>query len=307
MSLSNTLEGQTELHLRQMVRATGIPIKTLAEAMGLKTSEALNWWSNQGQRLSFKNIQILADYIGVSVDNLIARNYSFDLVRKRIFNGPASLPDVYSEQASSFVRSSAHIVEYLAMTYGRHFIDRLLMDLNVHPMVFEDLDNRINLNFFIDLLNHLSKVGVPEEEIDSLACYVFLGHEKTTGSPFESATSYMESYAVLEKYITKLESNFAYKFELSPNRIRITAEPTEAWLFLENKPVKEYERLIKYRKKVIGWFPILSNLPPIQLRTPKCILRGDDFTIYEATFDNIPAGKKTESLSHLSLLRSFPS
>jgi transcriptional regulator with XRE-family HTH domain len=271
--------------LRQLIRQTGMPLARFAEASGRKNESILDWWNGAGESLDYSNMNSLSQYLGVSIEDLMYGRCSTQLVRQRIFSGPQSLPEAFAKNASSFTRTSAHIVDYLSMMYGRHFVDRILLNLNIHPLIFDDLDNRINLSFFITFLNELSRQGMTDGEITSLACYLFLRIQNTPiGNKFAAAKTYEESYLVLMNDVTHFESNFEYKFEIDPQRIRIIAKPTEAQLFLTSLQPQAYGRLFAYRRKAFGWFPLLSRLAPLNLRMSKCVLRGDRETIYEADF-----------------------
>lgn len=285
-------------NVRQLVRESGIPLGVLAEAVGWKNYQILEWWACRGPTLDFNNLRSLAQFLGISMDALFQGNYDIGLIRMRIFKGPNTLPENYSEHASSYVRTLAHIIEYLAMLYGRHFTDNLLRNLNIHPLFFDKLDNKINLTFYMDIFNKLSEMGLSDREISSLACYIFLSLRDTEiGLKFKTAKNHQESYAILAENATQFETNFDYDFQIDSDRIRIIAKPTEAALFLSRKSPEEYKRLFMYRKNVFSWFPTLSNLSPLHMTTTKCILRGDPLTIYEADTPN--------QASHLKILRSL--
>jgi hypothetical protein len=237
------------------------------------------------------------------MDTIVDGSCPRELVRKRIFLGPEVLPNEYQEHASSYVRTTAHIIEYLSMVHGRHFIDKILLKMNIHPLIFDNLDNRINLRFIIDLLNALSQEGFSESEIESLACYYFLRIQHTAaGKAFAQAKTYEESYAVLESIMGLLETNFEYKFEIRPGKIRICAKPTEAMQFLRPSRRNEYERLFNYRRKALGWFPLLSRLAPLNLRVTSCFLRGDSASVYEADLQAVQNNGLLKEGHHLVLL-----
>ncbi len=270
--------------VRSLVKSTGLPLKLFSDAAGWSATDSLDWWSNRGPNLEYKHVQSLAQFLGVSPESLLHGSLDYQLIRKRIFFGPSCLPELYSENASSYVRTSAHIIEYLSMLKGRHFTDQVLQSLNIHPLFFDNLDNKINLNFYIDLFNRLSELGLNDQEISSLACYIFLSLRETeVGEKFKSAENHPEFYSLLADNAAAFESNFEYDFQIDSKKIRIIARPTEASLFLSKKSPEEYKRLFLYRSKVFSWFPTLSALSPLALKTTKCILKGDDHTVYETT------------------------
>lgn len=291
--------------IRRFIRESGIPLGTFAEAVGWKSYQAMEWWACRGQSLNYRNLESLAQFLGVSAENLVEGRYHINLIRKRIFKGPGVLPERYSEHASSYVRTLAHIIEYLSMLYGRHFTDRLLRDLNIHPLFFDNLENKISVTFYTDIFNKLSQMGVKDNEIASLACYIFLSLRDTKfGQKFRDAKNYQEFYALLGENAEKFETNFDYEVLVDSERVRIYAKPTDATSYLLGKSLGEFDRLFLYRKNVLGWFPTLSHLPPIIMKTPKCILKGDPYTLYEA---KLPKNFNEESANRLNLqlLRSL--
>jgi hypothetical protein len=297
------IEREIDLQVRDMIFKSGIPLTLVAEAAGLRTADVLDWWSKRGFELNYDNVMSLCHFLGISIEHVEKGDYPADLIRKRIYDGPTVLPETYSLHASSFVRSSAHIIEYLSMMYGRRFVDRLLLKMNVHPLLFDNLDNRINLLFFIDFLNELSHHGLSLEEISSLARYLFLRVQDTEiGEKFAQAETYRDSYSVLAELTPRFENNFDYDFQIDAKKVRILAKPTEAEYFLHNKSTAALERLFAYRRTAFGWFPILSSLAPLELKIRSCVLRGDSETIYEIDLPNGVKQKSNLIGSYLTLL-----
>jgi hypothetical protein len=282
--MNELLDPTIDARIRALVRESGMPLRLFSHAVGERTEDALNWWANGSWQLTSKNVGSLAQYLGISEHHLLSadRHLPISLIRDRLFTGPAVLPEIYARQASSFVRSSAHIIEYLSLAYGRHFVDRILLNMDVHPHVFADLDNKINLLFFMNLLNEVQRAGLSEAQVDSLACYVFLRIQETDlGREFAKAETYQDCYSVLDKNKTMFDSNFEYKFEIDRHQVRLYAKPTEAELFLKENEPSTYERLFRYKRKLVGWFPTLSNLAPVKMNTPRCVSYGDAYTLYQ--------------------------
>jgi hypothetical protein len=240
--------------------------------------------------LNPRNLQSLSQFFGIneSLLNDVSQPLPVELVRERLFQGPRVLPETYAHNASSFVRSSAHIVEYLTLTRGRRFTDRLLIDMNIHPLIFDDIRNRINLQFLIDLLNKLRLAGMAEREIESLGCYVFLRNQDTEmGRHFAQARDYRECYEVLSNYIFTFDTNFDYRIEVDAREMRLYATPTEGEAFIAGKLASNFYLVARQKCKAIGWFPVLSNLAPVNLETPKCVARGDSYSLYRFRFSSV--------------------
>jgi hypothetical protein len=291
--MTQPLDQDTETSLRTLITESGMPLRLFSEAVGRSPEEILNWWSRKGGSLTTKNLVSLSQFLGISERDLLEPNKSLrsGLVRSRMFLGPQTLPENYSFHAATYVRTSVHIVEYLSLVYGRRFADQALINLNIHPLYFDNLENKINLTFYIDMFNQLAYLGLPEEEIASLGFYIFLRLQDTElGAKFRMARTYEESYWVLAQHAHLFESNFEYDFQISRDKIRIVAKPTEANLFIGGRGPEYYSRLIHYRRNVFSWFPILSNLAPLKLESVRCLLKGDKLTVYEAAFpkDSFP-------------------
>lgn len=287
-----TSDASPDRQIRQLIRTTGMPLTMFGEAVGWKSSQVLNWWAARQNPLDDKNINSLSQFLGINPDSLLLGTYPQSLVRDRIFIGPQVLPERYSDHASSFVRSSAHIIEYLSLRYGRHFTDKVLLGLNIHPLLFENLDNRINILFFIDLLNQLKHHGLTTQDISSLACFIFLRVQNTDiGVRFSKAATYQESYEVLAGAMPRFEVNFDYDFEIDRKRLRIVAKPSEGERFFCKKSEKDLALLFAYRKVAFGWFPILSDLAPLNLQVKSCFLAGQRQTVYEANLDVASRGQ----------------
>jgi hypothetical protein len=285
--MTETLDQTTDQSLRALITESGMPLKLFSEAIGTSAEDVLKWWSTKSCSLSTKNLESLSLFLGISESNLLNSDRVFrtSLVRSRMFLGPQTLPENYALHAGTYVRTSVHIVEYLAMVYGRRFADQALLNLNIHPLYFENLENKINLTFYIDMFNELDRLGLHDAEIASLGFYIFLKLQDTKlGEYFKRARTYEESYWVLAQHATMFESNFEYDFQISRDKIRIVAKPTKANLFIAGRDSEYYRRLFMYRKNVFSWFPILSSLAPLELKSVRCLMNGDDRTVYEAAF-----------------------
>jgi hypothetical protein len=300
--MQSRLDPALDLELRALVRASGIPLKTMSEAVGTGTAEILNWWSDREAKLNEKALDSFGRFFGVSPEHLFgdSRDQVVQLIRQRLFHGPRALPEAYNHQTSSFVRATAHIVDYVALTFGRRSADHILMGMNVHPLIFDDLDNRINLRFIIDLLNELKTMGVPDDQIESLGSYIFLSLEHTKlGAQFRTATSYRECYAVVAANSKLFDTNFEYKVEIDRREVRLYAIPTEGESILAQYRPEQYRALFDYKRGLMGWFPSLCNLAPLNTTTPYCVSKGDPFTLYRM---EIPIDGGRGSLANLRYL-----
>jgi hypothetical protein len=157
-------------------------------------------------------------------------------------------------------------------------------------IIYQDFNNKISINYFIDLLEVLAENGLDQSELDSLACVLFLSLEGTPlGEKLKWADDYHDCYQVLIENIDLFDSNFIYTFELTRRHVQI-----RAFLNFEkhehiNWTKVKIDRLLRYRQILAGWIPYLSKLPPI---LPECKIdfykHGIDAT-YNIRFTNIQA------------------
>lgn len=110
----------------------------------------------------------------------------------------------------------------------------------------------------------IAAAGLTQCEIDSLSGMLFLGIEGTpVGNEFSKASNYFECYRVLSEQITQFDNNFEYTFDLEKTHCLIRAK----FLFDKHShepwTLKKILRLERYRHLLSGWYPFLSNLPPV--------------------------------------------
>jgi len=105
----------------------------------------------------------------------------------------------------------------------------------------------------------------------------------------------------LAELTPRFEANFSYDFEIDKKKVRILAKPTEGERFLRDVPDIAVKRLFDYRRTAFGWFPILSNLAPLELQVQSCVLRGDAQTVYEIDLSKV-SQKQDLFGTHLRLL-----
>lgn len=283
----DSIDNHVDRRLRELIVQSGIPLKDFSAAAGASTSEVLNWWSRNGGQLSSKNLRSLSLFFGVSEERLadIHEDLPVSLIRDRLFQGPRVLPEAYGHHAGSFVRSSAHIVEFLALTRGRRFADSLLTSMDVHPLIFDDLDNRINFQFLIDILNRLNGLGMSDSEIEALGNYVFLRIQDTElGRKLADAQTYRDSYELLGKYLETFDTNFNYRMDVDAQEMRLYATPTEAERFLAGRNPRVYQLVFRQKRRLTAWLPTLSGLAPANLDMPMCVTRGDKYCLYRFKF-----------------------
>lgn len=251
--------------VRQLILDTGLPLNKAPDVLGMSSSDFLDWWSSIEARSSKEvNIRQITQFFGVSEEQILTRKYDPHLLRSRIFVDPFSLPEKYSVNQFSFVRTSAHIFKYLVITRGQHFADSIAYKLNVSPQMYQNLNNRISLNYFLDLLDILEVHGFSQSELDTLSGVLFLGlAESPLFNEFKKSTTYYDCYQTLAKNLKLFDQNFVYHSELdSKQYIMKTLLPYENHNHFRWTD-SQINKLNRYRQLLVGWFPYLCGLAPV--------------------------------------------
>lgn len=287
--------------LRQLIEDLGLPLRRLPEIIEEKPEVCLSWWSRQNQDIKIKSehFERMANVTGISESSLLSGVYDRDLARKRIFGDYASLPERYSENQNSFLRTSSHIIRYITLTRGQHFADQVMTNMNLSPLIYKMPDTKINLTYFADLLETLSKMGLRQSEMDNLSAVLFLSLQDTAlGIKFQAAQNLHEVYEVLASNFGYFDTNFDYTNKFVKNKyILKTVLPLE-----NHKGLKinsgNLERLMRYRHILLAWFPYLAGMTP---HFPKTEVVRSSSSILETTYEvNLGSGPKP-----LSTLRAL--
>lgn len=272
-----TFQSKTENLLYSFIVDVGFPLNKAPVALSLSSSEFLTWWSRNSEYkcITNKNISSMAQYLSIDENLIFQGNYNKDLIRKRLFENPIEIPNQYLTNSFSFLRSSAHIVKYITLIKGQHHADKILRKLNISPLIYSNLDNKINIKYFIDLLETLHQNGFNQDDLDTLASLILMGIQGSgLHKEYLKAKSYYDCYCTFAKTINQLESNFEYSADISRSHFRLTTH------FYFDKhdglaPNTSFDRLLRYRQLFLGWIPRLSNLHPFLPRTE--IIATDNF------------------------------
>ncbi|MBC7465664.1 MAG: hypothetical protein H7256_06685 [Bdellovibrio sp.] len=251
--------------IKHFIKDVGLPLNQAPEALGMTASDFMAWWSGFNPKaMRTQQVIQLGQFFNIHEDDILSGTYDKEFVRSVLFLGVEAVPERYSQYQFSFLRSSAHIIKFLTLTRGQHFSDMIMRKMNVSPLIYSSFDNKISLNYFVDLLEILASNGLKQDELDNLACVLFLTLSRTAlGQKFKAAKTYFDCYSVLAENVHLFDTNFNYKFDLDRSQVRI-----ETSLVYENHPhlnwsLARMDRLMRYRQIMMGWFPFLSKLPPI--------------------------------------------
>lgn len=249
---------------RKLILNAGLTHKQAQSLLCLSQTDYARWWKECDINLNSSNLDCLTKALGISNDEAVLETYDLTNLRKRLFQNTNPLPDRYSLNSYSRVRSSAHIIRYLTLTKGQMFADQILRSLQVSPLLYDDQDNQISLNFFLDLLETLSEWGFSPGELDNLACVLFLGLKDTSlGNRFKSAQTHAQCYTILGDSLSLFDENFLYSYDVDSSQFHMTSIlPYEKHETTALSP-RRLALLQRYRLILIGWFPYLSGLVPI--------------------------------------------
>ncbi|MGE0763538.1 MAG: hypothetical protein AB7N80_09705 [Bdellovibrionales bacterium] len=275
-----------EEQLRVFVVQSGIDFRTLGMAIGESTRFVMQWWNKHGEIwLSDRHIGNLSAFLDVTPEQLLTQQIPVEELRTRFIEGPTRIEERYFVNAFSKVRTTAHIVRYLSLRFGRANVDNLLRQMGVHPCIYSSLDNKINIDFFIQLLEKVKSLGLAPQEISQLGCYMFLGVSGTElGSQFAQARNYAESYQVLNSNFHNFDRNFIYDVHLDDEGFEMTIHPGEVLQKKIQDENTDCAMLALYRKYMMCWFPYLSGLPPVSGNLVKSLAYGDDHCVLRAKF-----------------------
>lgn len=292
--------------VRRLIAETGLPLKKAAEAMGLPKDRILGWWSDSHLGLGYSSLEGLCQYLSISEDSLLSGQWDQAVIRKRIFEGVGALPERYSIEAHSYVRASAHIVEYFSLIRGRHAADRLLQEMNVSPLSLENLNNRVNILFITDLLKGLERRGFDDRAISHLGSLLFLTLSDTPlGQKFSQARNYVECYSVVAESLSLFDENFIYSGEFQTGGFALKARLNHEKIAGLSLSPLVLNKVLRYRKVVLDWFPYLSHLPPLKSQVRRCLSQGDDSCEYFVEFPRSKVKQKVSLLRSLGSLNSF--
>lgn len=254
--------------VRHFIRDVGVPLNVAPVALGLTANDFMRWWSGAAKKVIYNSqLAQLGQFLNIDENDIIKGSYDKDFVRSVLFS-EATLPSKYLENQYSSLRTSAHILKYLAMTRGQHFSDMILRKMNISPLIYTNHDNKISLNYFVDLLAMLAENGLTPSELDDLACVMFLTlGQSPIGKRFGLVKTYYDCYQLLASVTDLFDTNFVYNFELHRTQVIIRAFlPYDKHAQIDWTKTN-LNKLFRYRRILIGWFPFLSKLPPILPKT----------------------------------------
>src|SRR5690606_36521418 len=115
--------------IRALIKDTGLPLVKVSGLTGIESRSILSWRCGADFDFKEKHLNQMAANLGICSDHILNQNYDRSLVRARFLGSPHALPEKYAVTPVSFVRSSAHILNYIKMMHGQEFSDSILLKL----------------------------------------------------------------------------------------------------------------------------------------------------------------------------------
>lgn len=168
---------------------------------------------------------------------------------------------------------------------GQNYVHHIMSRLQIHPCYFDEPSNKINIHFFIDLLNECRRLGFKDFDYRKLASALFMSVENTfLDTLFEGRTCYEDAYYAIQESTPYFDTNFTYEFNIGSTGFELITKPTETISDLIHSRHLPAKLLFNYRSIIFGTMPLLCGLPAIQLEVLQCISRGDKQSRYVGRF-----------------------
>lgn len=270
--------------LLKLIYKIGIDLESLVFILGCNSNKIKQWFTNnETYELNEPLLTQLTIYFQITEDQILEESYNTKHLRSKYFGKKIKLdpPEKYKQYSFSNTRTSAHILKYLSLTRGQHFSDDLIQSFDLSPCFFDNLDNKINLIFFIELLEKVKPL-LTKKEFKQLGAVLFLGIKNSSlGEKFLKNNNYYSCYSTLIENLNLFDSNFIYKTELTPSKLIFQATLNKKNIEPLNIKTQRLANITNYRKTLLEWIPYLSQLAPLKAQVNSCVTQGDAFTEYE--------------------------
>ena len=140
---------RTSQQVRDFVQESGISLKEFKSLTGLSASQVMTWYAGDDSLFKEKHLCNLERGLCASLESLRNKKILNKCFFENFRGEKIVVSENYVNSARSYVRSSAHIVKYLELLFGRERIKFILKEMDVHRAYLDELDNRINILFFV--------------------------------------------------------------------------------------------------------------------------------------------------------------
>ncbi len=270
---------------RELIKKAGLPLKGVAQALDISVSDCWEWWMGRKSLPNYSKLKNLESEWTLKLEALATGETNLQTIRQKVFGPSKILPEKYAKHALSYVSSSRHILEVIRMQHGAQSVSHMLLQLGINPTYFDDINNRISLEFFEDALEYFLNLGYKWRDFDWLSKALFLTVEETElKRMFPVCSSYEEAYELIRKSTGRFDRNFDYHFSLSDKGLSLLCRPSDELVEATNSKCYGSRDLYKYRAYLFGNMPDLCGLDPLPVRVMSCISQGASFCHYDIKF-----------------------
>jgi hypothetical protein len=286
---------QASWQVRQFVKDSGISLKEFKSLTGLSSSQVMRWFSGEDHLLKQKHVSNLEAGLCTTLEGLRSKKILNKCFYENFRGERIAVSEQYVEEARSYVRSSSHVVKYLELLFGKERIRCILKEMSVHRAYFDELDNKINILFFVDLLEKCRRLGLSKKELRMVAGAMFLSIEGTESEKlFKKCNSHTEAYLNIKEIVNKFDTNFYYDFNVGEKEVVMFSEPHESVVSLLEKRCLDY--LFYYRLQIFGSVIKLCGVSDIELELDKKCSATDYTQIYRGNFPILSSSRHLELL-----------
>jgi hypothetical protein len=230
----------------------------------------------------------IVDRFNLSLDSIIEGRVDFAAVSQHCLGNDIYIPERYTVGAYSRRRTMRYLLEYVETHLGIDERSRIMRQLQVPERALDLLDEKININFAVDLMKELAQRGAPTDFFRGMGSYSI---RKTKNLPFAAelaaSRTVMELYEnYVEDKVKWLEKNSVYKYiAIDGESFIIEARNNEE--VIDSLKDKKYgsRQACEYKIGVMTHIAEYAGFPAVRAEKLQCIHQGDECCRWIARFD----------------------
>lgn len=280
-------ETDAEKKLRHSILQKRTPLIAIAKTGNVSSTDLLRWWNKSA------NLPPTTDFLEIFKSLQVRQSHeehNTEFIRSpntiSCNDTVIELPARYKDTPLSYISTSKHILEFIRLQFGQEKHLNTLLKLGVRQEYFQNIENKINIKFFEDLLKEYSILCSGKPNLNMLSRALFLTVEESSlSNNFTPTSSYREAYEQIEASLSRFDQNFEYKFQIGQLGAEIITKPSAQLAdAVKNEKYGSYE-LYQYRSHLFGNMVNLCGLQPLQIEVSRCISAGDSFCKYVARYN----------------------
>lgn len=220
------------------------------------------------QTLTLKDYLGIADRLGVSLENLVARNVSWATVKKNYHSKNTAVPEEYLRDAGSYMSSLRSMISFITFKYGEKASEAALQHLQIsREALMNDglLINTYTINRLFRFLSDRFCFSRTEIEIMAIMLHRFTPRSAVINLARQCPTNRQIIQTMISN-ATKYELNFNYWIDDSSRDLVLNSRPKKAISSEADSPV--------WMDDSVAWFKIatVKHMPALLGRQPMNIL-----------------------------------